>query len=154
MKLPSQINIQVICNDERNLGDIIIRMIVHAGSKNPYHIYFPKTNKEGSTSITAGEFSYQFDSHYEIGLMDYNGSIATASQIVTLDLDYQDKLYPSLEIARKSPLLGYERHKWQNSDEIIDYFLSCRNSNFFTDPQSVKIRSNKIIQLVLSKKVY
>jgi len=151
MKLPSQIDIQVVCNDEKNLGDIIVRMIVRSGSKNPFQVYFPKTNKEGRTSITASEFRDQFDSHYEIGLMDYNGSIETASQVAAFDLQYQDKLYPSLEIARKRPLLGYERLKWQTSGEMIAYFLSCRNSEFFTEPQSVEIHLNEVIQLVISK---
>lgn len=152
MKLPQQIDIQVMYDNDRNLEDIIVRMIVHSGTKNPFYIYFPKTNNEGKTSLTADEFKDQFESHYEIGLMDYNGSIETASQVVDLDLHYQDKLYPSLEVARKRGLLGYERLKWKSSDEMIAYFISCRNSKFSTESQSVEIRPNEIIQIMVSKK--
>ena len=86
MKLPEKIDIQVVCDDESDLGNIIVQMTVRAGTKNPFLIYFPKTNKEGKTSITAIDFKDQVDFQYTMGLMDYNGSIETASQVVSIDL--------------------------------------------------------------------
>ncbi len=151
MKLPEKIDIQVVCDGESNLDDIIIQMTVLAGTKNPFLIDFPKTNKEGKTSITAVDFKDQVDVQYEMGLMDYNGSIETASQIVSIDLDsrYKNKLF--IEISRKGYLNGYERLKWASSDEMISYYLSCRNDKFYTKPQSAEIRPNEIIQFILNK---
>jgi hypothetical protein len=151
MNLPSKIDLQVVCAGESNLSDIIARITVHAGSKNPYYIYFPKTNNDGRTSISADEFMEQFDSHYEIGLMDYNGSFETASQVVDIDIHYQNFLYPSLDIAYKRPLLEYEKHRWQSSKEMIAYYLSCQNDKYFADPQAVEIRPNELIRFKVRK---
>ena len=154
MELPSKIDIQVVCDGEINLGDVIVRMTVRAGTKNPFLIEFPKTNKEGKTSITAIEFKDQVDFQSAMGVMDYNGSIETASQVVSIDLDlrYKDELLVKfLEISRKGYLDGYERLKWASSDEKISYYLSCRNGKFYTKPQSVEIRPNEIIQFAISK---
>ena len=151
MELPSRIDIQVVCDGESNLGDIIVRMTVRAGTKNPFLIEFPKTNKEGKTSITAVEFKDQVDFQSAMGVMDYNGSIETASQVVSIDLDsrYKDELF--LEISRKGYLNGHERLKWAYSDEKISYYLSCTNGKFYTKPQSVEIRPNEFIQFTISK---
>lgn len=156
MKLPERIDIQVVCDGEGNLGDIIVQMTVRAGTKNPFLIYFPKTNKEGKTSITDIDFKDQVDFQITMGLMDYNGSIETASQVVSIDLGlpYRDKSPEDkrfLEIIRKSHLQGYERLKWLSSDEMVSYYLSSRNDEFNTKPQSVEIRSNEIIQFAISK---
>jgi hypothetical protein len=144
MKLPAKIEIQVICNGENNLGNIIVRMIVRAGTKNPFLIYFPKTNKQGKTFITALDFIDQVNSQYEMGLMDYNGSIETASQVVGIDLRYQD-------IADKRYLSGYDRLKWASIDEMNSYYRSCRNDKFSTKPQLIEIRRDEIIQFEINK---
>ncbi len=157
MKLPERIEIQVVCDGESNLGDIIVQMTVRAGTKNPFLIYFPKTNKEVKTSITAIDFKDQVDFQYTMGLMDYNGSIETAAQVVSIDLglrfrnkSLEDKRF--IEIIRKrSHLQGYERLKWSSSDEMVSYYLSCRNDEFNTKPQSVEIRPNEIIQFAIGK---
>ena len=156
MKLPSQIDIQVVCDDEENLDGLIVQMTVYAGTKNPFLIYFPKTNKEGQTSITAVDFKDQVDFQITIGIMDYNGSIETASQVVSIDLGlpYRKELLEDkrfLESIRKSSLQGYEKLKWLSSDEKVSYYLSSRNDKFIAKPQSVELRPNEIIQFVIRK---
>jgi hypothetical protein len=156
MKLPSQIDIQLVCDNENKLDGLIVQMTVRAGTKNPFLIYFSKTNKEGQTSITAIDFKDQVDFQITMGIMDYNGSIETASQVVNIDLGlpYRKELLEDkrfLESIRKGYLQGYERLKWSSSAEMVSYYLSSRNNEFITKPQSVELRPNEIIQFVTHK---
>ncbi len=107
MELPQRLIFKLYAMVRINLGDVIVRMTVRAGTKNPFLIEFPKTNKEGKTSITAIEFKEQVDFQSAMGVMDYNGSIETASQVVSIDLNLHRELLKDelfLEISRKGYL--------------------------------------------------
>jgi hypothetical protein len=76
-----------------------------AGDKNPYGIFFPKTDGIGQTRLTAEDIKGQFTDHWEEALMDYNGSIEDANELVTIrlwDLHHFVKLTTSFSRGRCS----------------------------------------------------
>ena len=80
MILPSEIRVKASCNGSHDLSGIIFQLRVRSGSKNPYHIYFPKTDSTGVAIISSEDFRGQFTDHYEMGLMDYNLSLIHISE--------------------------------------------------------------------------
>ncbi len=130
MDLPDRITIQLQCDQSDALGDLIVKMTVYAGTKNLYHIYFPKTDPYGRAELTADEFRGQFADHWEQGLMDYNGTGESASQHVKLELFDPANMRANLESLSAWPLLKNEAKRWASRREMIEYFLSCRNGFF------------------------
>src|SRR5512132_3071929 len=63
MTLPPQIELRGRCAEADDLSGIIFRMQITAGYKNPYSIFFPKTNASGHTRLTAKEIEMQFTDH-------------------------------------------------------------------------------------------
>src|ERR1041385_24901 len=86
MTLPPDIELRARCAEASDLSDIIFEMQITAGSKNPYTILFPKTDVAGHTRLTAEEIKAQFTDHWEMALMDYNGSLEQAVEVVTVRL--------------------------------------------------------------------
>ena len=86
MKLPEKIYLQVTNKKETKVKDIIVQLKVRSGTKNPYYIFFPKTDEDGESILSLNDFSGQFEDHFEAGLMDYNGSIKTANSEVEVSL--------------------------------------------------------------------
>jgi len=152
MKLPAHIDLQVVCDIESDLSNIIVEIEVSSGRKNPYHIYFPKTTSDGRARLTAEDFRGQFEDHWEAGLMDYNGSIESAHPVVTLRLFSTEGMLQSIGLVQVWPLLKYESRKWRSREEMIEYFLSCRNGEFHAAPQRAKIEENGVLQFRISKK--
>ena len=141
MQLTPIIQISVSCNSGADLSGLIFGMRVSAGTKNPYHIYFPKTDAHGVTSIEATAVHGQFEDHWEEGLMDFNGTLETASQEVVFYLFDVETLQANLSMALAWPLLAYEKSVWTSRQEKVDYFLSCRNQqyNFDASAQTVPL---------------
>jgi hypothetical protein len=127
-------------------------MRVTAGSKNLFHIYFPKTSAEGTTSITAEDFRGQFADHYEMGLMDYNGSVETARDLVGIELFDPGPMKKRQAELSCWPLFKHERTIWRFRQERIDYFVSCRNSEFCFFERSTRIPEDGMIHLTVSRK--
>lgn len=86
MKLPPVFLLEVDCRQRGDLSGLIFNMTVTSGTKNPYHIYFPKTSSDGKAQLTAEEFRGQFNDHPDTFPMDYNGNVETASDVVVFDL--------------------------------------------------------------------
>jgi len=86
MTLPPQIELRARCAEADDLSGIIFRMQITAGYKNPYSIFFPKTDERGRTQLTAKESEMQFTDHWDMALMDYNGSLEDANELVTIHL--------------------------------------------------------------------
>jgi hypothetical protein len=57
MKIPEYITVQVVCEGEADLGGIIIELEVTTGRKNPYRIYFPKTDQSGRAALMRDDSS-------------------------------------------------------------------------------------------------
>jgi hypothetical protein len=152
MKLPPTITLNVDCPEGGDLSGLIFKIRVTAGSKNPFYIYFPKTLVNGSTCVTEEDFRGQFNDHYEMGLMDYNGSIETAGDTVGIELfDPRPMLERRQELSRW-PLLKHERKVWRSRGEFMDYFLSCSNQEFYFFEQSAHIPQNGVIHLTVGRK--
>lgn len=153
MTLPLVITVKVDCPEDGDLSGLIFTMKVIAGSKNPFHICFPKTSKDGVASITAEDFRGQFADHYEMGLMDYNGSVEVASDIVSFSLFDSRPMMRHREELSRWPLFKNEREVWGSRQDRIDYFLSCRNPEFYFFEQSTLIPGDGEIRLTVGKKM-
>jgi hypothetical protein len=139
MVLPERVDLQLKCTSPIGLEAIIVQMTVTSGTKTPFHILFPKTAKDGSSSLSAEDFAGQFTDHYAMGLMDYDGSIATASQDVSIVLFDPNQLLASIDLVRAWPLLPYESRRWTSREEVISYLLSSRNPLFAAQPLIVHL---------------
>ena len=69
-----------------DVSGIIFELRVVSGTKNPYYVIFPKTDARGIARLSSEQFRGQFEDHWENGLMDYNGTVATAIPTVTVQL--------------------------------------------------------------------
>jgi hypothetical protein len=128
--LPPVINIEVTCETHADLSGLIVELNMPVGRKNPYHIFSPKTDSTGRASITAEDFRGQFEDHWEQGLMDYDGSIESASGHVRVELFDPKRMRENLRFCIAWPLLKNERRTWASRGEQVEYFLSCRNESF------------------------
>lgn len=153
MKLPLVIELEVHCPQGADLSGLIFQMRVTAGTKNPFYIYFPKTSADGRTRLSADGFRGQFADHYEMGLMDYKGSIETAPQAVYVELFDPRQMAKEREMLLHWPLLKHERTVWQSREEVIDYHLSCRNPEFFFFAESVRVPEDGRITLTVGRKI-
>ncbi len=52
MKLPERLTVRVVCATESDLSDIIVGVTITSGRKNPYYVYFPKTDRSGLATLT------------------------------------------------------------------------------------------------------
>jgi hypothetical protein len=80
MNLPDVIELIVKADSPTDLSGLVFSLVVTSGRKNKYWICFPKTSKEGMAELSANDFRGQFEDHSESGLMDYDGTIESASQ--------------------------------------------------------------------------
>jgi len=125
MKLPKQISIIVKNNLQQGIENIIVCLKVKSGRKNPYYIYFPKTNKKGTAILTEEDFIGQFKDHWEMGLMDYNGDIASANPNVELSLFDLTWLIENKQLALAWSLFKHGKIKWKTREEQYEYLFIC-----------------------------
>jgi hypothetical protein len=130
MDLPPSVALQVSCEDEVDLSGLIIGMRISTGRKNPYHVYFPKTDTSGRSVLSESNIRGQFTDHWESGLMDHSGGLEDASQRVEFFLFDTEVMRRNLSVVSKWPLLPYESTVWNSRQEAVDYYLSCRNAQF------------------------
>ena len=128
-------------------------MQITAGDKNPYRIFFPKTDSSGHTRLTAEDVKDQFADHWEESAMDYNGSIADANELVTIELWDPSVLREKYKDALSWPLFTHERKRWRTRREYLDYLLSSRNDWFAFDGISVRLPETSQIYLTLRRVV-
>ena len=128
MQIASRLELEVTSNDAAPLADLIVGMRVTSGTKNPYHIYFPKTDPAGRSLLDRAAIVGQFKDHWEQGLMDFNGTLESASQTVTLFLFNAGDPHAFLANALAWPLLKHEQTVWASRQDWADYFLSCHNN--------------------------
>jgi hypothetical protein len=139
MTLPPQIELRARCAEADDLSGIIFRMQITAGYKNPYSICFPKTNEGGHTQLTAKEIEMQFTDHWDMALMDYNGSIEEANELVTIHLWDPRPFREHPDDVLAWPLLAYERTRWNSRRDWFGYMASCRNDEFTFGGISIRL---------------
>ena len=130
MNVPASVSLRVSCSTPIDLSDLILGMTISTGRKNPYHIYFPKTDGLGRSVLSAESFRGQFEDHWAEGLMDYSGNLESASQRVVFYLFDPELMRKSLSVVAAWPLLPHEASVWRSRQEAIDYYLSSRNEQF------------------------
>jgi hypothetical protein len=149
MKLPPRIDLRARCAEAADLSGLIFRMQITAGTKNPYGIFFPKTDELGQTRLTAEEIEGQFSDHWEEAAMDYNGSLEEANELVTIKLWDRAQLRAKYEELLSWPLFVHQRTRWRSRREYQDYMVSCRNNNFVFDGVSVRLPETSLLYVTL-----
>ena len=152
MNLPPSFSLKVACPQAGDLAGLIFLMRVTAGTKNHYHIMFPKTTADGTAHLTAQDFRSQFKDHGDTFMMDYNGSIETASDVVAFELYDQRFMEEGQKQISHWPLSKYERTLWKSRQEFIEYLLSARNREFDFDTQSMPIARDGVINLTVTRR--
>ena len=130
MRLPDRLDVRVASDDESDLSDLTVEMIVRSGRKNPYHMYFPKTNRAGLTMLTRDDVVDQFGDHWEAGLMDYDGTIESADPVVHITLYDPTWSLQNRAAALAWPLLKNERAKCASREEQYRYRTTARNLDY------------------------
>jgi len=139
MNLPESIGIEVKDKSGRPIEGIIIEIRIESGTKNSYKILSPKTGLDGKTQITRSDFIGQFEDHWEMGLMDYNGTIESANQNVEAYLYDPGWAIENKGLCLAWPLLKNEVPLWGSRTEKYEYLISCVNSKYKTKQQKINI---------------
>ena len=150
MEVPTLITIQIRLDQEVELSDLIVQLRVSTGHKNPYYIYFPRTDANGYAELTRADFIGQFTDHYEIGLMDYAGAPRDANPVVVISLFDNTWHKQNRHLAMAGPLLKHEKTKWRSKQEQYDYMVCSRNKHFLCRPEKVDLHELSEIVLALS----
>jgi len=152
MKIPECIRVQVQCEGEADLSNLIVELTVRAGRKNPYQIYFPKTDHSGVATVTRDDFVGQFEDHWEGGMMDYDGTPETADSVVRVGLYDPTWSRDNVDAALAWPLLNHESTKWLSREEQYHYRTSTRNTEFVVTPIEVDLETTNEIVLPVKRK--
>jgi hypothetical protein len=153
MKIPELLKVRVVCDNESDLGDLIVEMIVTTGKKNPYRLRFAKTDRSGMSTLTRDDFIGQFTDHWEAGLMDHSGTPEDAQPTVQVGLYDPSWSLENPDVALAWPLLSHERMKWSSRDEEYRYRMSSRNLEFVASPVMVDLEKTSDIVLPVERKV-
>ncbi len=153
MNVPAEIKVVV---DEEASGapvkDAIVELTVRAGRKNPYRICFPKTDGAGAAMIARDDFIGQFQDHWEAGLMDYDGSVDSASPVVLVALFDDARMRAHKRLVLAWPLLKHEAEKWKSRREAFDYLASCSNAQLRASSRSVDLHASSTIHFSVARK--
>jgi hypothetical protein len=152
MNVPERMTVQIVSTGESDLNGIIVELTVTTGQKNPYRIYFPKTDASGVAALTRDEFIGQFTDHWEAGLMDHSGTPESADATVRVSLYDPSWSLENRDAALAWPLLKYERTKWSSRDEQYRYRTSSRNPEFHVSPIMVDLERSRDIVLPVRRK--
>jgi hypothetical protein len=153
MTLPRQIELRARCVEADDLSGIVFRMQITAGYKNPYSIFFLKTDASGHTRLTAKEIEMPFTDHWDMALVDYNGSLEEANELVTIHLWNPREFREHAESILAWPLLSYEKTRWTTRREWFDYMASCRNDRFTFGGISIRLLETTLLYVSLRRTV-
>jgi hypothetical protein len=153
MNVPERMTVRVVSTDDSDLSGIIVELTVTTGRKNPYRIYFPKTDSSGAASLMRDDFIGQFTDHWEAGLMDHSGTPESADSTVRVGIYDPSWSLENRDAALAWPLLTHERSKWSSRDEQYRYRTSSRNLEFIASPIMVDLERSSDIVLPVQRKV-
>ena len=153
MTLPPQIELRARCAEADDVSGIIFCMQITAGYKNPYSIDFPKTDVRGHARLTAKDVETQFTDHWDMTLMDYNGSLEDANEVVTIHLWDPRPLREHLDDGLAWPLSSYEKTRWDSRRDWFDYMASCRNDEFTFGGISIRLPETTRLYISLHRAV-
>jgi hypothetical protein len=130
MDLPKELALQAVAEDIGDLSGLIFGMRITTGRKNPYHIYFPKTDQLGRSTLARHDIEGQFADHWASALMDHSGTIQEASQETVFYLFAPEAMRRNIGLISAWGLLPHEATIWRTRRDVTEYFLSCRNEQF------------------------
>jgi hypothetical protein len=145
MELFENIYLQIECKKETDLKGLIVQLKVRSGNKNPYYIFFPKSDGKGKSQLSRNDFIGQFEDHFEMGLMDYNGSIQTANPSIEVSLFDPTWMLNNKKLYMAWPLLKNEKPNWNSREEKYNYMVSCTNLEFKMKPFIIDIEKSTTI---------
>lgn len=153
MKVPDQLTVRVSAPHEADLSGFIVELTVTAGRKNPYRIYFPKTDPSGVATLARNDFTGQFTDHWEGGLMDHDGTLKSAEPLVKVGLYDASWSIANREASLAWPLLSHERTKWRSRAEQYHYRTTSRNNEFDASPIVVDLEKTMEFALPVRRRV-
>jgi len=103
----------------------------------------------GHTRLAAKEIEMQFTDHWDMGLMDYNGSLQEANDLVTIHLWDLRSFRQHIDDVLAWPLLSYEKTRWKSRREWFDYMGSCRNDEFTFGGVSIRLPETMLLYVSL-----
>lgn len=151
MNLPEDIVLAIATNGNKDLFGVTVQMTVKAGRKNPYVIYFPKTDSDGVARLSKQEFVGQFKDHWKIGAMDYDGTPENADPEVEISLFDRSWLIENRELALVWPLLDHEKKHWASREQQYEYMVNNKNSHFSCETILVNLEKTQKIMLRLNE---
>lgn len=149
MKVPAEMTVQLVSQQDDDLGDLIVEMLVSTGQRNPRRIHFPKTDALGRSMVTREDFLGQFSDATEEDLMGSWGSIRDALPAVEVRL--HDTKSAIKAGGRTWPLGRHERTKWPSAAVEYTYRTSSRNHEFTAAPVVVNLGSETPIVLRVAR---
>lgn len=152
MELPDKITFNVFDKSKQAIEGIIIEVKVYSGTKNPYIILSPKTDSSGKAEIEKTNFIGQYEDHWEMGLMDYNGTIQDAKTKVEVYLFNPDWPIKNKDACLAWPLLKNEKPLWDSREEKYNYLISCVNQKYKAKKQTVSFNEDSNIEITVAKK--
>jgi len=152
MELPEIISFNVVDKSKQPIEGIIVEIKVYSGTKNPYIILSPKTDISGKAEITKTNFIGQFEDHWEMGLMDYNGTIQEAKSKADVYLFNPEWTINNKESCLAWPLLKNEQPLWSTREEQYNYLTSCKNQKYKANKQKVNFSEANNVVVTVSKK--
>jgi hypothetical protein len=152
MTLPPQIELRARCAKADDLSGIIFRAN-HRRLQKPIWYLLPEDRRAWSHQLTAKEIEMQFTDHWEMALMDYNGSLEDANELVTIHLWDPRSFREHPRNALVWELFSYERTRWNSRREWFDYMASCRNDQFTFDGISIGLSETTRLYVSLRRAV-
>ena len=151
MDLPDIITIQVSDPSGQPVPGIIVQLTVKSGNRNTYQILSPMTGRDGLAQITKPEFTGQFEDHWEMGLMDYNGTVESASPEVQVGLFDPTWHMANPEACLAWPLFKNEQARWASRQKQYEALVSCANLQYRAEPTPVNLETQNKISFAVSK---
>jgi hypothetical protein len=152
MDIPLRLELALASHEAMPPAGLIVGMRVPAGTKNPYHIFFPKTDDAGRAALDKSAVIGQFKDHWEEGLMDFNGTLESAPQTATFFLFNVRDFKTNLKAVLAWPLLAHEKTVWASRAEKVEYLLSCRNSKYLLPETVLEIPQDGLLELQVSRR--
>jgi hypothetical protein len=95
----------------------------------------------------------QFTDHWDMALMDYNGSLEDANELVTIHLWNAAPLREGYDELLAWPLFSYQKTRWKSRREWLDYMASCRNHEFTFCGISIGLPETTLLYVSLRRAV-
>jgi hypothetical protein len=88
-----------------------------------------------------------------MALMEYNGSLKEANELVTIHLWESRDFRDHADNVLTWPFFSYEKSRWRSRREGFDYTASCRNDEFTFGGISIRLPETTLLYVSLRRAV-